>query len=157
MVRFVCLKPHEHFFSYLGAVTITGDRTANFWPMLGVQGLWAGRDLYRATPTTTRDLGLYGLIRKTGTYVPQWNSNPWRKDHQIIAPHALTTAPRRRVMVRYIFTIFICKLIIKPLSFNNKTVKHFLQTAHQLLCLIITRKTFPFHKHLITRSEVPLR
>jgi hypothetical protein len=53
-----------------------------FWPMLGAQGLWAGRDLYRATPTATRDLGLYGLIRKTGTYIPQWDSNPQRKDHQ---------------------------------------------------------------------------
>jgi hypothetical protein len=41
---FVCSEPHEQFFSYLAAVTI------------------AGRDLYRATPTATRDLGLYGLI-----------------------------------------------------------------------------------------------
>jgi hypothetical protein len=64
-----------------------------FRPMLGAQGLWAGRDLYRATPTVTRDLGLYGLIRKTGTHVPQWDSNPRRKDHQILAPDALTTAP----------------------------------------------------------------
>jgi hypothetical protein len=47
-----------------------------FRPMLGAQGLWAGRDLYRATPTATRDLGLHGLIRKTGTHVPQWGSNP---------------------------------------------------------------------------------
>jgi hypothetical protein len=51
--------------------------------MLGAQGLWAGRDLNRATPTTTRDLGLYGLIRKTGTHVPQWDSNPRRKDQSI--------------------------------------------------------------------------
>jgi hypothetical protein len=72
------------------AVIITGDRAANFG--LGAQGLWVGRDFYRATPTATRDLGLYGLIRKTGTHVPQWNSNPRRKDHQIIAPDALTTA-----------------------------------------------------------------
>jgi hypothetical protein len=41
-----------------------------FRPMLGAQGLWAGRDLYRDTPTATRDLGLYGLLRKTGTHVP---------------------------------------------------------------------------------------
>jgi hypothetical protein len=65
--------------------------------MLGAQGLWAGKELYRATPTVTRDLGLYkyGLIRKTSTYLPQWDSNPRLKDHQIIAPDALTTAPRR--------------------------------------------------------------
>jgi hypothetical protein len=66
-----------------------------FWPMLGAQGLWAGRDLFRATPTATRDLGFYGLIRKSGTHIPQWDSNPRRKDHQIIAPDALTTAPCR--------------------------------------------------------------
>jgi hypothetical protein len=32
--------------------------------LLGAQGLWAGRDLYRATPAVTRDLGFSGLIRK---------------------------------------------------------------------------------------------
>jgi hypothetical protein len=30
-------------------------RAAKFRPMLGAQGLWAGRDLYRATPAVTRD------------------------------------------------------------------------------------------------------
>jgi hypothetical protein len=65
--------------------------------MLGAQGLSAGKDLYRATPTATRDLGLYGLIRKTVTYVPQWDSNPRRKVHQIIAPDALITAPCRQL------------------------------------------------------------
>jgi hypothetical protein len=34
-------------------------------PMLGNQGLWAGRDLYRTTPTGTRGLGFSGLIRRT--------------------------------------------------------------------------------------------
>jgi hypothetical protein len=29
MYLFVCFKPHEQFFSYLAAVTITGDRAAN--------------------------------------------------------------------------------------------------------------------------------
>jgi hypothetical protein len=76
-----------------------------FWPMLGTQGLWAGRDLYRATPTATRDLGLYSLIRKAGTYVPQWDSNPWCKDHQIIAPYALTTAPRGLDLCNVIFIV----------------------------------------------------
>jgi hypothetical protein len=66
-----------------------------FRPMFGTQGLWAGRDLYHATPTETRDLGLYGLIQKTGTHVPQWDSNLRRK---ILAPDALTTAPRRRLL-----------------------------------------------------------
>jgi hypothetical protein len=40
-------------------------RAAEFRPMLGVQGLWAGRDLYRARPAVTRDLGFSGLIRRT--------------------------------------------------------------------------------------------
>jgi hypothetical protein len=40
-------------------------RAAKFRPMLGAQGLWAGRDLYRATPAGTRGLGFSGLIRRT--------------------------------------------------------------------------------------------
>jgi hypothetical protein len=40
-------------------------RAAKFRPMLGAQGLWAGRDLYRATPTVTRGLGFSGLIRRS--------------------------------------------------------------------------------------------
>jgi hypothetical protein len=38
--------------------------------MLGAQAIWAGKDLYRATPTSTRDLSLYGRIRETNTHVP---------------------------------------------------------------------------------------
>jgi hypothetical protein len=33
--------------------------------MLGAQGLWAGRDLYRATSAVTLGLGFSGLIRRT--------------------------------------------------------------------------------------------
>jgi hypothetical protein len=40
-------------------------RAAKFRPMHGAQGHWAGRDLYRATPTVTRDLSFPGLIRMT--------------------------------------------------------------------------------------------
>jgi hypothetical protein len=36
--------------------------------MLGAQCLWAGRDLYRATPAVTRDLGFSGLIRRTAPF-----------------------------------------------------------------------------------------
>jgi hypothetical protein len=43
-------------------------RAAKFRPMLGVQGLRAGRDLYRATPAVTRDLGFSGLIRRTAPF-----------------------------------------------------------------------------------------
>jgi hypothetical protein len=40
-------------------------RAAKFRPMLGALGLWAERDLYRATPSVTRNLGFSGLIRRT--------------------------------------------------------------------------------------------
>jgi hypothetical protein len=36
--------------------------------VLGAQGLWAGRDLYRATPSLTWDLGFSGLIRRTAPF-----------------------------------------------------------------------------------------
>jgi hypothetical protein len=40
-------------------------RSAKFRPVLDAQGLWAGRDLYCATPAVTRDLGFSGLIWRT--------------------------------------------------------------------------------------------
>jgi hypothetical protein len=43
-------------------------RAAKFRPILGAQGLWAGRDLYRATPAVIRDLGFSGLIRRTAPF-----------------------------------------------------------------------------------------
>jgi hypothetical protein len=43
-------------------------RTAKFRSMLGAQGHSAGRDLYRATPAVTRDLGFSGLIRRTAPF-----------------------------------------------------------------------------------------
>jgi hypothetical protein len=43
-------------------------RAAKFRPILGAQGLWAGRDLYHATPAVTRDLGFSGLIQRTAPF-----------------------------------------------------------------------------------------
>jgi hypothetical protein len=43
-------------------------RAAKFWPMLGAQGVWAGRNLYRATPAVKRDLSFSGLIRRTAPF-----------------------------------------------------------------------------------------
>jgi hypothetical protein len=37
-IMFVCFEPHEQFFSYLAAVTIVSDRTANLDPMLSSYG-----------------------------------------------------------------------------------------------------------------------
>jgi hypothetical protein len=79
---FVCFLLHEQFFSYLAAVTITGDGAANLDLCLALT-LLAMRDRLCATLTATWNLGLYGLIRKTGTNVPRWDSNTGRKDNQI--------------------------------------------------------------------------
>jgi hypothetical protein len=43
-------------------------RAVKFRLMLGTQGLWAGRDLYRATPAVTRGLGFFSLIRRTAPF-----------------------------------------------------------------------------------------
>jgi hypothetical protein len=40
-------------------------RAAKFKPMLGAQGPWAGRDLYRATLAVTRGPGFSSLIQRT--------------------------------------------------------------------------------------------
>jgi hypothetical protein len=51
--------------SYLAAVTITGDSSANLDQCLALTAL-----ALRVLPThaATWDLGLYGLIRKTGSH-----------------------------------------------------------------------------------------
>jgi hypothetical protein len=39
-----------------------------FRPMLGTLGLWAGKDLYHATPAVTWGLGFSGLIQRTAPF-----------------------------------------------------------------------------------------
>jgi hypothetical protein len=46
----------------------TSPLSKGFWPTLGAEGLWAGRDLYRATPAVTWGLGFPGLIRRTAPF-----------------------------------------------------------------------------------------
>jgi hypothetical protein len=43
-------------------------RAVNFGPIFGAQGLWAGRDLYQATPAVTCGLGFTCLIRRTAPF-----------------------------------------------------------------------------------------
>jgi hypothetical protein len=43
-------------------------KAAKFRPMFSHQSLWAGRDIYRATPSVTRGLRLPGLIRRTAPF-----------------------------------------------------------------------------------------
>ena len=76
---------------------ITDDWAANLGLCSALRAFEQGRIFIVPTPTATRDLSLYGLIRKTGTHVLQWGSNPDLKDHQIFEPDALTTAPRGRL------------------------------------------------------------
>jgi hypothetical protein len=61
---FTVLRPAQELFTYIWRRHHYRWRVAIFRPMLGAQGLWAGRDLYRATPAVTRDLGFSGLIRR---------------------------------------------------------------------------------------------
>jgi hypothetical protein len=88
---FVCFaySHTNNIFSYLAAVSITGDRASNR-PML-TRHLWllAVRVHLRATPAATPGLGLYGLIQVTG--VTKWflmspppeslAFSPWGKAH----------------------------------------------------------------------------
>jgi hypothetical protein len=43
-------------------------------PTLGAQGLWAGWDLYRATPAVTQGLSFSGLILKTPHSVASYDT-----------------------------------------------------------------------------------
>jgi hypothetical protein len=46
-----------------------------FRPMLGTYGFQQWGCFFVSTPTTRGDLVLYGLIQKTGTHIPLWDSN----------------------------------------------------------------------------------
>jgi hypothetical protein len=61
-------------------------RAAKFRPMLGAQGLWAGRDLYHATPAVTLDLGFSGLIRRTTHLVTPYDT--WRDVEDLFSPRS---------------------------------------------------------------------
>jgi hypothetical protein len=64
-----CFTSCSRIFHLYGDVTIAGEGwAAKFRPMLGAQGLWAGRDLYRATPTVTWGLSFSGFIWRTAPF-----------------------------------------------------------------------------------------
>jgi hypothetical protein len=58
----ICFTFHSRIFHYCQW------RAAKPRPMLGAQGIWAGRDLYRAIRDVTRGLGFSGLIRRTAPF-----------------------------------------------------------------------------------------
>jgi hypothetical protein len=64
---FIVLRPAQEYFTYM-ETSLLPVKGCKFRPMLGAQGHWAGRDLYRATPAVTRDLGFSGLIRRTAPF-----------------------------------------------------------------------------------------
>jgi hypothetical protein len=75
----------EQFFSYLVAVSITSDRAENIDLCLACMA-FNGDKFLRATSAATQDFRLYDLIQRSGAHVPQRDSNPRQKDHQIFTP-----------------------------------------------------------------------
>jgi hypothetical protein len=65
---FIVLRPAYKSISLIWRRHHYRWRAAKFRPMVGAQGLWAGRDLYRATLAVTRGLGFSGLIRRTAPF-----------------------------------------------------------------------------------------
>jgi hypothetical protein len=65
---FTPLRPAQEFLTFMETSPLL-VKGCKFRPMLGTRGLWAGRDLYRAKPAVTRDLGFSGLIRRTAPYL----------------------------------------------------------------------------------------
>jgi hypothetical protein len=63
-----CFTPRFTFFSLMWRRHHYRWRAAIFRPMLGAQGLWAGRDLYHTIPAVTRGLGFPCLIRRTASF-----------------------------------------------------------------------------------------
>jgi hypothetical protein len=61
---FAVLRPAQEYFTYMETSPLP-VKDCKIWPMVGAQRLWAGSNLYRATPAVTRGLGFSGLIRRT--------------------------------------------------------------------------------------------
>jgi hypothetical protein len=102
---FVCLfvpQPHKQFSSYLSAVIIIGDRAIDLHLCLAVLA-FSHEGFLRATPTATRDLGLYGLMRKTDTHVAQWDSNPRCKDYLIYKVWKVVSAKQPEIELKIIY------------------------------------------------------
>jgi hypothetical protein len=70
---FTVSHPAQKFFTYMETPVWRHHhypwRSAKFRPMFGAQGLWAWRDLYRATTAVTRGLAWFSsLIRRTAPF-----------------------------------------------------------------------------------------
>jgi hypothetical protein len=58
----------SRIFHLYGDITITGEGLQNLGLCSALRAFWAGRDLYRATPAVTRDLGFPGLVRRSAPF-----------------------------------------------------------------------------------------
>jgi hypothetical protein len=70
--------------------------------MLGVQGLWVRRDLYRAIPAVTQDLGFSDLIRRTSPFLKSPftpHEGMWRI-YSNLNPHGVLTNCKMRLRER---------------------------------------------------------
>ena len=64
---FTVLRPTREYFTHME----TSPLPVKGWkyrPVLDTLGLWAVRDLYRATPAVTRGLGFFGLVLMTAPF-----------------------------------------------------------------------------------------
>jgi hypothetical protein len=64
---FMFLRSAQEFFTYMETSSMPA-KGSEYRPMIGAQGLWARRDLCRATPAVTRGLGFSGLIQRTTSF-----------------------------------------------------------------------------------------
>jgi hypothetical protein len=101
-------------------------RTAKFSPMLGAQGRWAERDLYRTTPAVTKGLGFSGLIRRTALFSRLVRHT--RGCGESILTRILTGLK--------IFSRTSMPISIKP-GTNHPWVKEILSCVNKWLCLFV--------------------
>jgi hypothetical protein len=105
---FICFKPHEQFFSYLAAVTITGDRAANLDLCLALRAFEQG-GVFIVPHPLRHGASVYTVSSERPA--PTSHSGIRTPDARTI--RALTTAPRGQP--------------------ENKWILRFLQYAHLLV------------------------
>lgn len=75
-----CLTSLSRIFHSYGVATACWWSAANFVLYSALRAIEQGGIFFVLAPTATRDLSLWGLIRRTSLHVPQWDSNTQRKE-----------------------------------------------------------------------------
>lgn len=75
-----CLTSLSRIFHSYGVATACWWSAANFVLYSALRAIEEGGIFFVLAPTATRDLSLWGLIRRTSLHVPQWDSNTQRKE-----------------------------------------------------------------------------